>query len=111
MPGCPAPDTDWYVDTTMRSMPAARWSGASAVTSTIVVQLGHDTMPFGRSCTSPGLTSLTTSGMSGSMRNAAELSTTRAPLSTAWGAHSSARGSSTSMTTRSRPSKQPSSST
>ena len=41
----------------MRSMPAARCSGASAVTSTIVVQLGHDTMPFGMSRTSSGLTS------------------------------------------------------
>ena len=30
----------------MRSMPAARCSGASAVTSTIVVQFGHDTMPL-----------------------------------------------------------------
>ena len=59
----------------MRSMPAARCSGASAVTRTIVVQFGHDTMPFGRSRTSSGFTSLTTSGTSGSVRNAAELST------------------------------------
>ena len=31
----------------MRSIPAARWSGANAVTRTIVVQFGHDTMPRG----------------------------------------------------------------
>ncbi len=89
-------------------MPAARCSGASAVIGTIVVQLGHDTIPRGMSRTSSGLTSATTSGTSASMRNAAELSTTRAPLSAARGAHSSASGSSTSITTRSRPSKQPS---
>ena len=57
-------------------MPAARCSGASAVTSTIVVQFGHDAMPFGRSRRSSGFTSATTSGTSGSMRNAAELSMT-----------------------------------
>ena len=62
------------------STPAARCNGASAVTRTIVVQLGHDTMPFGNARTSSGFTSLTTSGTSGSVRNAAELSTTRAPL-------------------------------
>ena len=48
MPTCPAPDTDWYVDTTMRSIRAARCSGASAVTGIIVVQFGHDAMPFGQ---------------------------------------------------------------
>ena len=45
----------------------------------MVVQLGDDTMPRGMSRTSSGLTSAITSGTSGSMRNAAELSTTRAP--------------------------------
>ena len=95
----------------MRRMPAARWSGASATNGTVVVQLGEDTIPRGMSRTSSGFTSAITSGTSGSMRNAADLSTTRAPLSTACGAHSSASGSSTSMTTRSRPSKQPSAST
>ena len=40
---------------------------------------------------SSGFTSATTSGTSGSMRNAAELSTTRAPAAAARGAHSSAR--------------------
>ena len=61
----------------MRPMPAARCSGASAVTSTIVVQFGHETMPCGASRTSSGLTSATTSGTSGSMRNAADLSIDR----------------------------------
>ena len=60
-------------------MPAARCNGASAVTRTIVVQLGQDTIPFGSVRRSSGLTSATTSGTSGSMRNAAELSTTCAP--------------------------------
>jgi aspartate-semialdehyde dehydrogenase len=31
MPGCPAPDTDWYVDTTIRSIPAARLADAPGV--------------------------------------------------------------------------------
>ena len=56
--------------------------GAAArarVSGTVVVQFGHDTMPRGMSRTSSGLTSATTSGTSGSMRNAADLSTTRAP--------------------------------
>ena len=107
MPRIPAPETDWYVETTMRSMRAARCSGASAVTSTIVVQLGQDAMPFGRSRRSSGLTSATTSGTSGSIRNAAELSMTFAPAAAATGAHSSAIGSSTSTITRSSPSKHP----
>ena len=58
----------------MRSMRAARCNGASAVTGIIVVQFGHDAMPFGMLRMSSGFTSATTSGTSGSMRNAAELS-------------------------------------
>ena len=87
-PTWPAPDTDWYVDTTMRSMRAARCSGASAVTGIIVVQFGHDAMPFGMLRMSSGLTSATTSGTSGSMRNADDLSMTFAPAAAACGAHS-----------------------
>jgi len=89
-PDCPAPDTDWYVETTMRSRPAARCSGAIAVTGTAVVQFGHDAMPFGMWRRSSGLISVTTSGTSGSRRNAAELSTTLAPAAAATGAHSAA---------------------
>ena len=73
--------------TTSRSMPAARCSGASAATSTIVVQFGQDAMPFGMRWRSSGFTSGTTSGTSGSIRNAAELSTTCAPAAAATGAH------------------------
>ena len=73
----------------------------------MVVQLGHDEMPLGRCARSSGLTSAITSGTSGSMRNAAELSTTIAPAAAACGVHSSERSSSTSTMTRSRPSKQP----
>ena len=91
----------------MRSMRAARCSGASAVTGIIVVQFGHDAMPFGMSRMSSGFTSATTSGTSGSMRNADDLSMTFAPAAAACGDHSIEIGSSTSTITRSRPSKQP----
>jgi len=77
---------------------------AIAVSGIIVVQLGHAAMPLGMLRMSSGLTSAITSGMSGSMRNAAELSTTFAPAAAAIGAHSSAIGSSTSTITKSRPS-------
>src|ERR1700753_3384818 len=45
----------------------------------IVVQLGLATMPLGSERRSSGLTSATTSGTSGSMRQAEELSTTVTP--------------------------------
>ena len=43
------------------------------------MQFGHDAMPFGRLRRSSGFTSAMTSGTSGSMRNAADLSMTFAP--------------------------------
>jgi hypothetical protein len=52
----------------------------------IVVQLGLATMPLGMDASSSGLTSETTNGTSGSIRQADELSTTSAPASTTWGA-------------------------
>ncbi len=52
----------------------------------IVVQLGLATMPLGMSSRSSGLTSDTTSGTSGSLRQALELSTTTAPASATRGA-------------------------
>ena len=52
----------------------------------IVVQLGLATMPLGMSSRSSGLTSETTSGTSGSLRQALELSTTMAPASATRGA-------------------------
>jgi hypothetical protein len=54
----------------------------------IVVQLGLATMPLGRSSRAWGLTSETTSGTSGSIRQAEELSTTVAPAAATIGASS-----------------------
>ena len=68
----------------MRSIRAARCSGASATISWIVEQFGLAIIPLCR-FTSCGLTSGTTSGTSGSMRNALELSITTAPALTAAG--------------------------
>ncbi len=52
----------------------------------IVVQLGFAMMPLRASFTACGLTSLTTSGTSGSSRHADELSITVAPASANRGA-------------------------
>ncbi|MEI2641674.1 MAG: hypothetical protein V9G10_04920 [Candidatus Nanopelagicales bacterium] len=52
----------------------------------IVVQFGLATMPFGIESSAPGLTSATTSGTSGSIRQAEELSTTVAPAAATFGA-------------------------
>ena len=54
----------------------------------IVVQLGLATIPFGMSSRSSAFTSDTTSGTSGSLRQALELSTTIAPAAATRGAHS-----------------------
>ena len=54
----------------------------------MVVQLGFAMMPLGRLSTSSGLTSETTSGTSGSLRHAEELSTTTAPAAANLGAYS-----------------------
>ena len=72
--------------TTSRSIPARRWIGASATISCIVEQFGLAISPWCRSSAS-GLTSDTTSGISGSRRNAEELSITVAPASANRGAH------------------------
>jgi hypothetical protein len=71
---------------TSRRRPAARCSGASTGIAAIVVQLGLATMPLGMRSSAPGLTSDTTNGTSGSMRQADELSTTTAPAAATWGA-------------------------
>ena len=52
----------------------------------MVVQLGLAMMPFGGCSASSGLTSATTSGTSGSIRQAEELSTTTAPAAATFGA-------------------------
>src|SRR5215831_9646408 len=62
-------------------------------------------MPLGRWATISGLTSGTTSGTSGSMRNAPELSTTTAPRAAAIGAHCAETSSGTSNMATSTPSK------
>ena len=54
----------------------------------IVVQFGLATMPLGMSSSASGLTSDTTSGTSGSMRQAEELSMTVAPAAATTGASS-----------------------
>src|SRR5690606_29163411 len=70
----------------MRSMPTARWSGASATTICMVEQLGLAMIPRGRCAAASGLTSATTSGTSGSWRKAEELSITTAPAAANRGA-------------------------
>src|SRR5690242_2856290 len=62
-------------------------------------------IPLGRSATISGLTSGTTSGTSGSMRYAPELSTTTAPRAAAIGAHRAETSSGTSNMATSTPSK------
>ena len=87
-PGWPAPDAAWYDATTSSVSPNRRCSAPSASIIVSVVQLGLLMMPFGRvRDVRAGLTSGTTSGTSGSIRKAPELSTTTAPRSTAIGAH------------------------
>src|SRR5712691_6987223 len=71
---------------TRRRRPAS-WRGLSGITVTMVVQLGHATMPrWPRRAWA--LISGTTSGTDGSMRYALDLSTTTAPALTACGAYS-----------------------
>ena len=59
--------------------PASRCSGPSTGMAAMVVQFGLAMMPLGRSAAAWPLTSATTSGTSGSMRQADELSMTTAP--------------------------------
>ena len=73
-----------------RSMPTASAMGLRATTSGAATQLGLAMMPS-LPAMSASLTSGTTSGTFGSMRNADELSMTTAPASTAAGAKSRAR--------------------
>ena len=42
----PVPETDWYVETIRRSMPAASWIGFSATISCIVEQFGLAIRPL-----------------------------------------------------------------
>src|SRR5690606_31962079 len=72
----------------MRSMPTARWIGASATSICMVEQLGLAMIPRGRSRAASGLTSATTGGTSSSCRSAVELSITTAPTAANFGAYS-----------------------
>ena len=72
----------------MRMRPAASASGLTTGMPTMVVQFGLATMPFGIRSRAWGLTSDTTSGTSGSMRHADELSMTVAPAAATRGASS-----------------------
>ena len=87
-PESPAPETAWYVEITRLTSPASRCSGLSTGIAAIVVQLGLATIPFGRVAIACGLTSDTTSGTSGSIRHAEELSMTTAPAAATRGASS-----------------------
>ncbi len=71
---------------TRRTRPASSCSGLSTGIAAIVVQFGLAMMPLRASRTAAGLTSLTTSGTSGSIRQAEELSTTTAPAAANTGA-------------------------
>src|SRR5690348_13802257 len=76
-----------------------------ATISESVVQFGLAMMPLGRFAACSGLTSGTTSGTAGSMRNAPELSTATAPRAAATGAHAADTSSGTSNMATSTPSK------
>src|SRR5512141_827586 len=85
----PAPEVAWYDDATTRFNVPKSCRGLSGMIEMIVVQFGFATIP--RRLYWPiasGLISGTTSGMSGSIRNAEELSTTTAPEAHAAGANS-----------------------
>ena len=83
----PAPDTAWYVDTTILLMGEISYKGFIATAIIIVEQLGFAIIPLCLNA-SLGLTSGTTSGISGSILKALLLSITTAPLSAAYVANS-----------------------
>src|SRR5579862_10064610 len=104
IPACPAPEAAWYDATTSSVSPNALCSAPTATISDSVVQFGFAMIPFGRRARCSGLISGTTSGTSGSIRNAPELSTATAPRSAATGAHSAETSSGTSNMATSMPS-------
>ena len=72
--------------------------------ATIVVQFGLATMPFGIDRSASAFTSGTTSGTSGSIRQADELSITVAPAAATFGASAREVGAPAANRARSRPS-------
>src|SRR3954470_20971355 len=85
-PATPEPETAWYVDAISRTSPASSCSGLSTGIAAIVVQFGFAMMPLRASSIASGLTSATTNGTSGSIRNADELSITVTPAAANRGA-------------------------
>ena len=71
-----------------RVRPAASCNGFNTGIAAMVVQFGFAIMPFGAVRAASGFTSLTTSGTSGSIRNADELSITVTPAAANRGANS-----------------------
>ena len=69
-----------------RLSPASSWSTLSTGIAAMVVQLGLATIPFRAWAMACGLTSLTTSGTSGSIRKPEELSMTSTPAAANRGA-------------------------
>ena len=88
---------------TSRRSPAAACSGFSTGMAAMVVQLGLAMIPFGTASSVCGLTSATTSGTSGSMRHAEELSMTVAPAAAKRGASSRDDGAPDEKRASSRP--------
>src|SRR5262245_46309726 len=84
-------------------MRASACSGCTATHSGIATQLGLATMPLGMFFNSFELTSGTTSGTSGSIRHADELSTTTAPALAAIGLNSRLTDAGVLDSTRSTP--------
>src|SRR4051794_24705126 len=103
MPFCPAPPAAWKLVATIALRPNASCSALAGSMTTIVVQFGLATMLRGALAISSGLTSLTTSGTSASIRNALELSTTSAPASANRAAHSRDRVAPALNSARSKP--------
>src|SRR5680860_700327 len=83
----PVPDTDWYVEITTRFILYFLCSGANAITNCIVEQLGL-AMILSALVEAFALISGITNFLSGSMRQAEELSITVVPASANFGAHS-----------------------
>src|SRR5204862_2045438 len=81
-------DDAWYVETTTRLILAKSCNGFRATTIWMVEQFGLATIPLGILARASAFTSGTTSGTSGSMRQALELSTTMAPALAAMGLNS-----------------------
>ncbi len=104
MPSWPAPEAAWYDEANRRVSSSSACSAPSTTIMDSVVQLGLAMMPFGRLRAARALTSGTTRGTSGSIRNEPELSTAIAPRSAAIGAHSAETSSGTSNIATSTPS-------